>query len=153
MLGLLLATTATSAAEQFYRWTDEQGVTHYSADPPPKTANNASEVNVRTRLPSGSKNAVENLQKQRDDSSKAAKSDKDSRAAASPAATAAPKAAGKPPEKYAEKCKQLQVNLQTMQEHARVKVTDAKGENRVLSPEEKDSQQEDIQREIQAFCQ
>ena len=50
--GLSLSTGA--AADQFYKWTDAQGVTHYSADPPPKSATSTSEVKVSTKVPSGS---------------------------------------------------------------------------------------------------
>lgn len=142
--GLLLAAPIADAA-QFYKWTDEQGVTHYSADPPPKSAGNASEVKVRTKLPSGSAAAAENLQKQRDEEKKSAEkaAKKDGKA---------DKAAAKTPERHAEKCKQLQTSRQTLEDYARVKETDANGEVRVLSPEEKEERVDEVQRQIKAFC-
>lgn len=153
-LGLLLATTVVSAAEKFYKWTDAEGVTHYSEGPPPDSATNASAVKVHTKLPSGSATAAENLQKQRDGSSKTdkdKKDGKDTKTATTPASP--PAAANKTTEKYAEKCKQLQANLTTLQEHARVKVKDEKGEERFMTPEEKDGRLDSTQREIKAYCQ
>lgn len=44
-----LLAAAPAEAAKFYKWTDAQGVTHYSADPPPASANKASEVRVRSR--------------------------------------------------------------------------------------------------------
>lgn len=154
VLGLLLATTVVGAAEKFYKWTDAQGATHYSETPPPDPATKASAVKVQTRLPSGSAEAAEDLQKQRDSANKTAKEGKDKKDSDSKDAkkTSTP-AGGKASEKYAEKCKQLQANLQTMQEHARIKISDEKGEARILTQEEKDSKQDDIQREIKAYCQ
>lgn len=151
VLGLLLATTVAGAAEKFYKWTDAQGVTHYSEAPPADPGTKASAVKVRTKLPSGSAGAAEDLQKQRDGANKAAKSTKEGKANNAPAEPTA--AASKSSAKYAEKCKQLQANLQTIQEHPRVSVTDEKGVVHMMSPEEKDSQQDDIQREIKAYCQ
>lgn len=154
-LGLLLATTVAGAADKFYKWTDAQGVTHYSEAPPPDSATKASAVKVRTKLPSGSAAAAEGLQKQRADADKPVKEGKDSKddktAKTSPAA--APAATGNTPDKYAEKCKKLQADLKILQEHGRVKVSDDKGADRIMTPEEKDSRTDDIQREIKAYCQ
>lgn len=61
-------------------------------------------------------------------------------------------ATAKTPEKYAEKCKQFRGNLQSMEEHARVKETDANGEVRVLTDEEKNARLDETRRQIKAFC-
>lgn len=145
LLGALLMASVAAAA-QFYKWTDEQGVTHYSEDPPPKSATGTSEVKVQTRLPSDSDEAVSNLQKQRDETLKASDKAKED-------ATKSKVDVSKAPEKYAEKCKTLQANLQAMQEHGRVKETDDKGEVRVLTDEEKNNRMDETQRQIKAFCQ
>ena len=149
--GLSLSTGA--AADQFYKWTDAQGVTHYSADPPPKSATSTSEVKVSTKVPSGSGEAASALEKQRADARKTADkaTAKDKDAKPDPAGKAD---AGKaPPAQYAEKCKTLQANLQAMQEHGRVKMANDKGEVSILSDEEKQKQMDDTQRQIKAFCQ
>lgn len=145
-LGLLIATSPANAAK-FYKWTDAEGATHYSADPPPDSVK-ASEVRVKTKSSyEGEPAAPATPQKD----------------ATAPAATKDGKAdAGKGEEKkaengsapgrYAEKCTKLKADLQTLQESPRVKVTDAKGESRTLSEEEKVTQIDETQRQIKAFC-
>lgn len=157
---IALALSATPAlAAKFYKWTDADGVTHYSADPPPATAK-ASEVKVRTRRAA-------------EDAEPAA--DATEASAGQPAGAAAPAAAGSAPakakepakpedaagkdkkpetgkERYAEKCKQLRSNLQAMEEHGRVKESDDKGNVRVLTDDEKNERLDATQRQIKAFC-
>lgn len=152
LLGSLSLSTV-AAADQFYKWTDAQGATHYTVEPPPKTAASAAEVKISTKVPSGSSAAASNLEKQRGDAAKklvdkALGKDKDGKT--DPAAA---KTDGKVPAEYAERCKTLQGNLQAMQEHGRVKMTNEKGEVTYLSDEEKQKQMDDTQRQIKAFCQ
>lgn len=152
-LAVFLGVSALStgaAADQFYKWTDAQGVTHYSADPPPKSATSSSEVKVSTKVPGGSGEGASASDKQRADAKKAADKGSDKDAKPDQAKTDAGKA---PPAQYAEKCKGLQANLKAMQEHSRVKMTNDKGEVSVLSDEEKQRQMDDTQRQIKAFCQ
>lgn len=146
-LGLLLASTTVSAAQKFFKWTDEKGVTHYSEAPPEDPKTKTSAVKVQTKLPSGS------LSKSEDKKDNEKKPSKSSEAATKSDIKTPATATEKTADKYAEKCKKLNANLKSMQEHPRVRVTNDKGESRILSQEEKDSQTDDIQREIKAFCQ
>lgn len=143
-LGLLLASTTVNAAQKFFKWTDEKGVTHYSETPPEDPKTKTSAVKVRTKLPSGSIESVKDQAKPKETKTKDSKDTK---------TPDAPLATQKAPEKYAEKCKQLQTNLKVMEEHPRVHVTDEKGEVKTLTPEEKASQMDDTQRELKAYCQ
>lgn len=152
-----LLATAPAEAAKFYKWTDAQGVTHYSADPPPASANKASEVRVRSRQ---ADEAEADQAEAAGDGAQPAAAGK-SAAAAKPAAAAKETAgeakdknetAAKAPEQYAEKCKQFRSNLQSMEEHARVKETDAKGEVKVLTDEEKNARLDVTRRQIKAFC-
>lgn len=146
LLGVALLASPVMAG-QFYKWTDEQGVTHYSEEPPPKSAKNAAEVKVQTRTPSGAAAAEENLQKQREAATKAmADANKDKK---SPAPTPSDKA---DKSQYAERCKQLKANLDTMESHGRVSEMDEKGEKRVLPEEEKTKRMDETKRQIKAFC-
>jgi hypothetical protein len=149
----MMLTSSVACAGQFYKWTDAQGVTHYTEEPPPASATGASEVKVSTKLPSGSQPAAAATAKKPGDkggkSGATATGKKDGK---TPAAGDKPAADDKVPGQYAEKCKTLQANLQAMQEHARVKVADEKGETRVLTDEEKQSQLDETQRSIKAFC-
>jgi hypothetical protein len=146
-LSLILAAPAMLGAAKFYKWTDAQGVTHYSEGPPPESSRNASEVKVPTRLPSGSPAPANAPKAAASPAKKDGKADKKEGKVSEKSEEAA---AGN--ERYAERCKQLRTNLQTMQEHARIKVSDEKGESRVLSDEEKNNQLDDIQRQIKAYC-
>jgi hypothetical protein len=77
LLGALLTTPVMAA--QYYKWIDENGVTHYSETPPPVTAKNTSEVKVQTKSPSGAAAATESLQKQREAVSKSLSDQKQNR--------------------------------------------------------------------------
>jgi hypothetical protein len=150
LLGFLLITTPVNASEQFYKWTDAQGATHYTTDPPPKNINNATEVKIGTKLPSGSQEASE--PKKADTAKadpKAEKKDKEK----NKDSTASKTSNTKPPAQYAEKCKQLQGNLQALQDHPLVKETNDKGDVTVLGGDEKQSRLDETQRQIKAFCQ
>lgn len=144
LLGALLATPAL--AGQFYKWTDEQGVTHYTQDPPPSTAKGTAEVKVQTRAPSGTEAAIQNLQKQREAATKAMTEGQKDKEQASTAPAKADKA------QYADRCKKLKANLETMESHGRVTELDEKGEKRVLPEEEKAKRIDDTKRQIKAFC-
>lgn len=141
-----LLSSAASAA-QFYKWTDEQGVTHYSEEAPPSSASKASEVKVRTKLPSGSSAAAAGTAKAAADVNKAAPK-KDEKAGAKKT----PDSEKKSPEQYAEKCKTLKENLEAMQSHGRVRETTADGTVHALSEEEKQQRMDETQRQIKAFC-
>lgn len=149
-LTAMLLTTGVSAA-QFYKWTDEQGATHYSESPPPASAGKASEVKVRTKLPSGTREALESQQKAASENAeKGLAAGKKDEKSASTAKTAAEDK--KSPEQYAEKCKTLRSNQEAMQSHGRVKESGADGSVRVLTEEEKKQRMDEVQREIKAFC-
>lgn len=144
-LSLALATPALLGAAKIYKWTDAKGVTHYSEDPPPASSRNASEVKVPTRLPSGSQQPTTNAAK-----GTAAPAKKDGKTGKETGTATKDQAAGS--ERYAERCQKLRADQQTVQDHARIKVTDPNGESRVLSDDEKNAQLDDIQRQIKAYC-
>jgi hypothetical protein len=158
LLALALGASAAHAAK-FYKWTDDKGVTHYTVDPPPAGAK-SSEVRVKTRSYSDAEDATAAGQK----GGAAAKSGTGAgtgkpaagkeAAGGKPAATRSGdgKDAKPAPGQYAEKCKALRSNLQSMEEHARVKVQEANGEVRVLTEEEKAARLDATQREIKAYC-
>lgn len=148
LLALALGVPAAEAAK-FYKWTDDKGVTHYTIEPPPAGAK-SSEVRIKTRSYS---DAEEPVPAAAGKGPKPAPGASGQRAApAKPDAAKEQKADTRTPEKYAEKCKNLRANLQSMQEHARVKVQEGGGEPRLLTDAEKNSRLEDTQRELKAYC-
>ena len=146
LLGALLAAPAMAA--QFYKWTDENGVTHYSEAPPPDSVKSSTAIKVPSRQPSGAETATQNLQKQREAALKAL--DEAGKKGASTAN--APAAAKDNKEQYAERCKQLKANLAVMENSGRVSEKDDKGEKRILTEEEKTKRLDDTRRQIKAFC-
>lgn len=149
--GMMLA-SSVACAGQFYKWTDAQGVTHYTEEPPPASATGTTEVKVSTKLPSGSQAAPDTAKKPADKGGKGAATAAGKKPGDGKTPAGDKPADDKAPGQYAERCKTLQANLQAMQEHARVKVADEKGETRVLTDEEKQSQLDETQRSIKAFC-
>lgn len=144
LLGALLTTPVMAA--QYYKWIDENGVTHYSETPPPVTAKNTSEVKVQTKSPSGAAAATESLQKQREAVSKSLSEREKAATQEATSSTKVNKA------EYAERCKQYKSNLEAMESHGRVTETDSKGEKRVLTDEEKNKRMDETRRQIKAFC-
>lgn len=154
-LAIAVASLPAHAASKFYKWTDEQGVTHYTIDPPPATAKAAGEVKVRAQhTPVDEAPAAAATGKAgagggapgKDDKAKGKDKEKEKD---KDAAKKDPKPGD---ERYAERCQKLRADLQTIQEHARVRVSDGEGEARTLSDEEKTAKQDEIQRQIKAFC-
>lgn len=143
LLGALLAAPAMAA--QFYKWTDENGVTHYSETPPPDSVKSSTAIKVPSRQPSGAETAAQNLQKQREAAIKALDE-------AGKKGATAPAAGKDNKEQYAERCKQLKANLAVMESSGRVSEKDDKGEKRILTEEEKAKRIEDTRRQIKAFC-
>lgn len=153
---LLLSSTVVAA--QFYKWTDDQGATHYSEEPPPASVGKASEVKVRTKLPSGSRAAAEAQAAAAATVTGKAKGGDKADTAGTPGkknekpADTVPASDTKTPEQYAEKCKTLRANLEAMQAHGRVRETAADGSVRSLSDEEKQKRMDETQRQIKGFC-
>lgn len=154
LLALALGASAAHAAK-FYKWTDDKGVTHYTIDPPPPGAK-SSEVRIKTQSYSDPEETAA------DPKAGAARPGTGPAGAGKPPAAkkgdgkgegkdGAKKDAKPAPEQYAEKCKALRSNLQSMEEHARVKVQEG-GETRVLTDEEKAARLDATQREIKAYC-
>lgn len=156
LTALALATQATTAqaGAKFYKWTDAQGVTHYTAEPPPNTVKDASEVKVRNQpLPDEAADAATSAQAAGDNAQKPGEKGKGKDQAKGKGKDKEQKkegAAGN--ERYAERCTQLKADLNTMKTFAKVRVSEGSGEPRLLTDEEKSAQQDEVQRQIKAFC-
>ena len=107
ILGItLLAFASSSMAEKFYKWVDENGVTHYGAQPPQDRQ--ASEVNTRTSASSSQEDAIEMLNQRREADAKA-------REKAQKAAQDAKRAVENPDAVKEERCETHRKNLETLQ--------------------------------------
>ncbi|MZR61374.1 DUF4124 domain-containing protein [Alcanivorax sp. DP30] len=102
----LLALASPGMAEKFYKWVDENGVTHYGTQAPNGTQ--ASEINTRTNASSSQGDAIEALNARRQ--AEARKREKTEQAA-----TESKRAAENPTEVTKERCEEHKKNLETLQ--------------------------------------
>ena len=106
ILGItLLAFSASSMAEKFYKWVDENGVTHYGAQPPQDQQ--ASEVNTRANASSSQEKEIEALNERR-------QAAKQLREAQEAKAEEAKRLAERPDEVNQERCDQHRKNLEIL---------------------------------------
>lgn len=145
LLALALGVSAAHAAK-FYKWTDAKGVTHYTIDPPPPGAK-SSELRIKTQSYSDAEEATPAPA-----AGPKSKADAAKEKPAPSGKTKEEKPVPPAPERYAERCKTLRANLETIQAHAQVRETDDKGQTRMLTAEEKTARTDDLQREIKAYC-
>jgi hypothetical protein len=152
---VLLATFSLSAQakEDFYKWVDDKGVTHYSQSPPEdnvKTKTKAETVTVSTHQPVGSDAAISQLAEKRTEVAKAKESGKEG--VKKTGEKAAPDVS-KAPAQYKEKCAKLKQDAQSLVEKGnRILVKDEKGETHKLTEEEVNKRIDETKRNIKAYC-
>ena len=142
-LALLLATSLLSlpalAAKTFYKWVDDEGVTHYSERKPMGTDAEAVSVSIGRSDPVT--NAQTNVQ--------GAQGNADGQTAAGSNTEEVDPEALKDPER----CNIARKNLETMQNNNRIRMKDpATGEYRFLSQQEKEQQMAESQKAIDESC-
>jgi hypothetical protein len=126
----LVLCTFSSVAGDFYKWEDENGVTHYTSTPP-KDAEN---TKVRTYNTKGS--PVSATTAKTEDKTKT---------------TSIPTAVSEAPKKDPERCKLARKNLETLKQHARVRIEE-NGKLRYLSEKEHAQKMDDAQKTIKDNC-
>lgn len=138
-LALALAIVGQSAAAAgYYRWTDDDGQTHFSQNPP---ENRPSEfVSRATGRPSS-----EPQTNAEPESSEKTETDTE-------AENGDPEQLQALPEKDPERCKQARNLLQTLDGYARVRARQPDGSYRVLTEEEKNEQRERAEEAIDIHC-
>ncbi len=140
-LGLsLTAATVLAAQSQVYKWTDAQGVVHYSDAPPPTTQANVQQVRVsggdRPHAVDGDATADVPASKPAD--------------ATPPDSTAAQAA---PPETPHDKdCANARSNLELLQSKFQVSVTGSDGKAVALDDKSRQAQIADMNAQIATFC-
>lgn len=139
-LGLLCALAASGAmAEEVYKWTDAEGVTHFSAQPPANRQ--AEQIQVMAPPPTAPAEAKP-------------------QADGAPPKDPAEKSDAPTPEEIAEierkraaDCEAAKRNLDTLKTRVHVRIRDEKtGEDRYLTPEEHATQQKDAASHIDKYC-
>lgn len=138
------------AGEDFYKWVDDKGVTHYSQSTPENMTKDrkVETVNVHTHIPVDSDAAIANLAKQRSDAQKA----RDDAAAGKSKDKQTEEASAKQKELNKANCAQWKQELELLNGRARINEMDDKGNTKTLSDDEKKKRLEQTQKNIKQFC-
>lgn len=147
VLAIFATLTLTASAGSIYSWVDDHGVAHF-ADTPPANMPGVQTVHVQDAPSSDASSEIQQLNAERDAQDKNAQADAKASADKQTQQANAAKAA----KDNQSRCAQLQSNLQVMNEHGRVRETDAQGDTHYLSEEDKQKQMDDMQKQIQTFC-
>ncbi len=142
--GLLFALAAAGAtAEAVYKWTDAEGVTHFSAQPP--ADRQAQQIQVEAPPPTGAAGAKEQPGKAADDG----RPKDPAEGLAGPSA----EELARQEEQRRQNCETAKRNLETLKTRAHVRIRDEKtGEDRYLTPEEHQQWQKDSALRIDEYC-
>jgi len=137
LLVLTCAAASVTAADkqQVYKWTDANGIVHFSDAPPPSDTKN-----------------VESLHLAGGTTTAAAADQPPNAAAGSPAANAAPAAAPANATDDATLCKQSRANLELLQSKTPVGIAGADGKAQVLDDKARELQIANAKLSISRFC-
>ncbi len=136
---LIIFISEPTFAAKYYKWVDQEGVTHYGENPPDTAT--AKVINVSSGTPSDQQQAVESLEQSRKD-----KRDK----AASEDPNAKINAQNK--EIMERNCKLQNQNLAQMKANSRIKETSESGVTRYLNEEEIAARRAEIENYIKENC-
>ena len=142
-LGLLCALAASgAAAEAVYKWTDAEGVTHFSAQPP--ADRQAEQIKVEapppTAPPAGAKP---------DSTADDGRPKDPAEGLAGPSA----EELAKQEEQRQKNCETAKRNMEALKTRAHVRIRDEKtGEDRYLTPDEHEQWQKDSALRIDEYC-
>lgn len=142
--GLILAPERAMAAK-YYKWVDEDGVTHYSAQPPKKGEGEI--IRVKSGQSSDKDSAMKRLEERR------AKLQQDADKRNNPKSDPQEEADKRNAEINKKRCESFRKNLKIMTENSRVRMLDEKGESRVLPEEERQKKIKEAKDFIQENCQ
>ncbi|RYZ80020.1 MAG: DUF4124 domain-containing protein [Proteobacteria bacterium] len=134
-LGCVIACNQSFAAK-VYKWTDDKGVVHFSAQPPLNTQTQVIKPQISKGTPTGESAASEEPVSEA--------SGKSSVAASAPAQLA--------PTKDPARCEVARKNEQSLKTYNRIKVQGEDGEFRFLSEEEKQQKMDEANAAIQESC-
>ena len=146
---LMAASTTTQADDDYYKWVDARGVTHYSQSLPDDKKIKAERVNVSRYIPRGSEQAINDLQQQRSEKADAKKENKEG---VTKTGTKAKVDVSKAPADYKEKCAPLKEDMSKLSgASSTIKIKDANGEVRKMTAEEIAKRTDETKRQLKAF--
>lgn len=133
-LALTAASTAFAASGQVYKWTDAQGVVHYSDAPPPSTQANVQTVRVTggdRPHDVGATTSEPNATQQQPGQNQVAQN---------------------APSDFAKNCATARSNLELLQSKYQVSVTDSNGKALALDDKSRQVQIADMNAQISLYC-
>lgn len=130
------------AAAEIYKWVDEDGVTHYTQEPPPSS--DASRVDVTQRDQAEVKREQQEMERTEADLEAA----REQRRASEKKA----KQAEQEQARREKRCAQLRENVEKLATRRRLLVPDGEGDVRRLSEEERKQRLAERRAEIEAHC-
>ncbi len=136
--------TGSSLAAKYYKWVDENGVTHYSAQPP--AAGEGEVIKVKSGASSDKDQAMKRLEERRE------KLQQDAENRANPEKDLQAEADRLNKEAVQKRCENTRKNLKIMTESARVRELGPDGEGRVLPEEERQKRITEAQEFIKENC-
>lgn len=146
LFALAFALSSVSLADEFYKWVDENGVTHYTQTPP-------KEPGVSSQKIRASGTTVN-----QDEAAKARQRLETSRSSFQTSAEQRAITKGLEEEekekalKLAKYCEDARKNLKVLNEHARIREKGKDGEYKVLSEEEKQAKVARNQKHVKEYC-
>lgn len=149
--GLLAGLASVADAKDvYYKWVDENHITHYSQKPPENLGKDVKVevVSVTTRLPIDSASAMADLDKKRAEAAKAREDagKKEGVRKVGDKADAMTQQANKT------NCEQWRREMQLLEEKAQVKVLDEQGNAKVMTEDEKKARIDKTKKQIQEYC-
>ncbi|GAB4181680.1 MAG: DUF4124 domain-containing protein [Wenzhouxiangellaceae bacterium] len=143
LIAALLLLPLTTQAEQIYKWVDENGVTHFSAQPP--VTDDYQQLNLNTYTPAPSSPAT-SATSTGTASSNGQQADDERLTEPGNTITV------DNPEKIAENCARARQNIETIQARRRVVMTDENGNQRRLGDEERMALLNESQQYLERWC-
>ncbi len=143
LVAALVALTAPALGAKYYKWVDENGVTHYDTRPPQGAS--AEEVRTRQSASSDQPEALERLREQREAEARADQAARQRQARQD-------RAADQPERTGQEECEQYRRNLETLQNKPVVRVKNPDSGEMEVIDQERRAQMLDRTRAAVAFC-
>ncbi|MFP1684061.1 DUF4124 domain-containing protein [Alloalcanivorax sp. C16-1] len=143
LVAVLVALTAPALGAKYYKWVDENGVTHYDTQPPRGTS--AEEVRTRQSASSDQPEALERLREQREAEARANEAERQRQARQQ-------RAADQPDQVRQEECEQYRRNLETLRNKPVVRVKNPDSGEMEVIDQERRAQMLERTRAAVAFC-
>jgi hypothetical protein len=138
-LALLLAASTSGWGQTYYKWTDDEGTTHFTASPPTDRPYETVNTSISVVTPSTPASAE-------------ADSDEDAEGAAGDDAQM-PRRGEPDPEVVAERCAQARENLYWLENRRRIEIERADGTIELVEGEAREAQIAETRAFIEEWCQ